>query len=272
MSERATHLVIAGMPRSGTQLMRRLLGSHSQVAVPTKEFKVHDVVTGDIDVAGFLDRLPLQDWGVDATDLRSAPIAVVYPELLRRCAAAVGKPVGGEKSPGNEHCYHEMLAWFGAERSVFVHLVRNPIDRLASLTRAPFRSHMDVDVDPARQGRLWCASVRRAVQRSSERPDRYRMVRYEDLTAEPGPVAAALFEMIGVPNEPEALTLHAYASPDNTSFPDGDEASRTIRFPGSRAAVLHPEQIDATIEATGELAATIGYDLDATRAAVAAPA
>jgi hypothetical protein len=265
----AEFLVIAGMPRSGTQLTRRLLGSHPLVAVPTKEFKVHDVVIGAADVPTFLGRLPLAEWGVDAGDLDAAPIGEVYPELLRRCADRVGKPVAGEKSPGNEHCYHEMLAWFGARRAVFVHLVRNPLDRLASLTRAPFRSHLHVDVDPARQGRLWCASVRRAVERSAERPDRYRMVRYEDLTTDPAAVAADLFAMIGVPHDPDALTLHAYDSPDNTSFPDPAPRDAAIRYPGTRAGILDREQLDATIEATGELAASIGYDLDATRRAAA---
>jgi hypothetical protein len=260
--EAATFVVIAGMPRSGTQLMRRLLGSHSQIAVPTKEFKVHDVVAGEVDVDTFLERLPLDDWGVRWDDLRGRPVADVYPTLLRRCATAVGKPIGGEKSPGNEHCYDEMLEWFAPDRLVVVHLVRNPVERLASLTRAPFRSHMEVDVDPTRQGRLWCASVRRAVQRSMATPDSYRMVRYEDLTADPGPIAEALFEMIGVDHEPDALELRAFDTPDNTSFPEADRSSQpAIRAPGTRVGVLSPEQIELMTRATAPLAESIGYDL-----------
>lgn len=255
-------VVIAGMPRSGTQLMRRLLGSHSLIAVPTKEFKVHDVLLGQVDVAGFLDRLPLDEWGVAAEDLVDRPIGQVYPELLRRCADRVGKPVAGEKSPGNEHCYKEMLEWFDGKGLVVVHLVRDPVERLASLTRAPFRRHMDVDVDPERQGRLWCASVRRAVQRSVASPDHYRMVRYEDLASDPEPIARDLFELIGVAYEPEALELWAYDSPDNTSFPDPERSSQpAIRLPPSRSHVLSEEDIAATIAATGELARSIGYDL-----------
>lgn len=260
-SAQRTYVVIAGMPRSGTQLMRRLLGSHSHIAVPTKEFKTHDVLTGHVDVATYLERLPLDEWGVRWRDLRSRPIGTVYPELLRRCAAAVGKPIAGEKSPGNEHCVEEMGEWFADDRLVVVHLVRDPVERLASLTKAPFRSHMEVDIDPVRQGRLWCASVRRAVERSTVTPETYRMVRYEDLTADPEPIARELFTMIGVDHEPEALELWAYESPDNTSFPDADRSSQpAIRVPPSRAGVLDDEQIAAMIEATAPLAASIGYE------------
>lgn len=257
----STFVVIAGMPRSGTQLMRRLLGSHSQIAVPTKEFKVHDVVAGQTDVEGFLERLPLAEWGVEAADLADRPVGEVYRTLLRRCADVVGKPVAGEKSPGNEHCYEEMTEWFSGDRLVVVHMVRDPVERLASLTRAPFRQHMEVDVDPVRQGRLWCASVRRAVQRDMASDD-YRMVRYEDLATDPETIAGQLFEMIGVPHEPEAVELWAYASPDNTSFPDPDRASQpAIRLPPSRAGVLSPDDIAATLETTGDLARAIGYEL-----------
>ncbi len=256
-----TYVIIAGMPRSGTQLMRRLLGSHSQIAVPTKEFKVHDVLTAQVDVPGFLDRLPLDEWGVCASDLRSRPIDLVYPELLRRCAAAVDKPIAGEKSPGNEHCYDEMLRWFQDGRLVVVHMVRDPVERLASLTKAPFRAHMHVDVDPDRQGRLWCASVRRAVQRSTGSPDTYAMVRYEDLVTDAEAVARNLFEMLGVEFEAEALTLWAYDSPDNTSFPDPDRhLGPPIRRPESRASVLTDDEIALTVAATAPLAAAIGYD------------
>lgn len=260
-SRRRPYVVIAGMPRSGTQLMRRLLGSHTQIAIPTMEFKTHDVLTGHMDVSRYLERLPLDDWGVEWRDLCDRSIGEVYPELLRRCADAVGKPIGGEKSPGNEHCMEQMDEWFAHDHLVVVHMVRDPVERLASLTKAPFRAHMDVDVDPTRQGRLWCASVRRAVQRSMASPDTYRMVRYEDLTADPEPVAKELFGMIGVDHEPAALELWAYDSPDNTSFPERDRASLpSIRVPPSRAAVLDDEQIALTIDATGALAAAIGYE------------
>lgn len=249
------------MPRSGTQLMRRLLGSHTHIAVPTKEFKTHDVLTGQLDVESYLERLPLDEWGIGWRDLIDRPIGEVYPELLRRCAAAVGKPIGGEKSPGNEHCFEQMSEWFALDHLVVVHMVRDPVERLASLTRAPFRAHVDVDVDPTRQGRLWCASVRRAVHRSMAAPESYRMVRYEDLTADPERVAKELFGVIGVDHEPAALDLWAYDTPDNTSFPEADRSTvPQIRVPPSRAGVLDDEQVERMIEATGPLAAAVGYE------------
>jgi hypothetical protein len=260
-------VVIAGMARSGTQLTRRLLGSHSAIAVPTKEFKVRDVLDGRIDVAGFLDRLPLDDWGVPWRDLRSAPVGDAYRELLIRCASTVGKPVAGEKSPGNEHCVQDMGRWFGADRLVVVHLVRDPLDRLASLVRAPFRTAHPIEVDAGGEARAWCESVRLGLLRSAADPEHYRLVRYEDLALGPERVARDLFGLIGVPFEAEALTLHAYAAGDNTSFPGATGPGGTvdgpaIRFPGSRADTLDERDIATVTAIAGELARAMGYGLD----------
>jgi predicted metal-binding protein len=38
-----TFVVIGGLARSGTQLTRRVIGSHSAIAVTNKEFKVKEV-------------------------------------------------------------------------------------------------------------------------------------------------------------------------------------------------------------------------------------
>jgi hypothetical protein len=260
-------VVIAGMARSGTQLTRRLLGSHSAIAVPTREFKVRDVLDGRIDVAGFLDRLPLDDWGVPWRDLRTAPVGEAYRELLIRCATTVGKPVGGEKSPGNEHCVEEMGRWFGADRLVVVHLVRDPLDRLASLVRAPFRTAHPIEVDATAEARAWCDSVRLGLRRSAADPEHYRLVRYEDLARGPERVARDLFGLIGVHFEAEALTLHAYVAGDNTSFPrpagpDGAAEGPPIRFPGSRADTLDPRDVDTVTAIAGDLAREMGYRSD----------
>jgi hypothetical protein len=258
-----TFVVIGGLARSGTQLTRRVIGSHSAIAITNKEFKVKEVLEGRTDMAGFFDRLPIDDWGIEWRDLVDLPLGTVYRELLIRCADAVGKPIGGEKSPGNEDCLDAMRQWFAADRLVVIHLIRNPVDRLASLTEAPFRANYEVNVDPDKQARIWVRSVEAALERSSAAPEDYVMVRYEDLTADPEPVTRRIFAAIGVPYEPEALTLHAYQVRDNTSFPDAgaDGGTPVIRQQPSRSWVLEPDAIEVVRRIAGPTASSIGYDL-----------
>jgi hypothetical protein len=262
-ADRRTFVLIGGLARSGTQLTRRVIGSHSAIAITNKEFKVKEVLEGRTDMAGFFDRLPIDDWGIEWRDLVDLPLGTVYRELLIRCADAVGKPIGGEKSPGNEDCLDAMRDWFLADRLVMVHLIRNPVDRLASLTEAPFRARYTVNVDPDKQARVWVRSVETALDRSERAPGDYLMVRYEDLTADPEAVARRIFAAIGVPYEAEALTLRGYQVRDNTSFPDpgGDEPTSVIRRQPSRSWVLEPEAVEVVRRIAGPTARSIGYDL-----------
>ena len=260
-----TFVVIGGLARSGTQLTRRVLGSHSAIAVINKELKVREVVEGRTDVRGFFARLPVDDWGIEWHDLLGAPIGVVYRELLIRCATAVGKPIGGEKTPGNEECLDRMREWFAGDRLVVVHLVRNPVDRLASLAEAPFRAHYEVNVDPERQARAWVRSALVARERAAAAPEDYLLVRYEDLCERPEAVARRLFSAIGVPYEAEALKLGGYRVRDNTSFPepDADQQPPSVRPRPSRAWALPPEAVQVVRSVAGPVAAEFGYDLDA---------
>ena len=156
----------------------------------------------------------------------------MYRELLIRCATAVGKPIGGEKTPGNEECLDRMRGWFAGDRLVVVHLVRNPVDRLASLAEAPFRAHYEVNVDPERQARAWVRSVQVARDRAATAPEDYLLVRYEDLCERPGAVARRLFSAIGVPYEAEALKLGATGSGTTPASPS--PASTSSRRRSSR--------------------------------------
>lgn len=128
-------------------------GGHSDIAIVNKGFEVREVVKGRCDLDGFVARLPIDEWGIEWSDPLGALVGVVYRELLVRCADAVGKPIGAAKTPGNEECLEQMREWFSGDRLVVIHLVRNPVDRLASLIEAPFRAHDEVNVEPnARPG------------------------------------------------------------------------------------------------------------------------
>ena len=104
-------LLVLGVRRSGTTLLRVMLDRHSQLAIPDESYFVPQIADrhrDPIDPAAFVDdlrRLPtIREWGVDPARVRArlgprtsvgAGIAAVYEEY----AAGRGKARWGDKTP-----------------------------------------------------------------------------------------------------------------------------------------------------------------------------
>ena len=68
-----TFVVIGGLARSGTQLTRRVLGSHSAIAVINKELKVREVVEGRTDVSASSPACPSTTGASSGTSCSAHP-------------------------------------------------------------------------------------------------------------------------------------------------------------------------------------------------------
>jgi hypothetical protein len=95
-------VIIGGMPRSGTNLARRIIGSHSKIAIPTGEFKFFRQLSNGKSVREILANPRLKEWNVDFSDLYAAQPAKVFIQTLTRYAENVGKEIPGEKTPQND--------------------------------------------------------------------------------------------------------------------------------------------------------------------------
>jgi hypothetical protein len=124
-----------------------------------------------------------------------------------------------------------------------------------------------------RWARFWLASATLGLRRAQGDPVRHRLVRYEDVTAEPRSTIAAVAEFVGVPVEEDAmLGLSGYDPKENSSF----AASESGTYEGAirrgdgvdRQSAVHPRERFALAAVCGAAAGALGYELERRRASV----
>ncbi len=259
-------IVIGGMPRSGTNLARRIIGSHSTIAIPPAEFNFLHRIARGIPLGRVLANRRLKTWEIPLADLQQYSPRDAYLEALRRYAHQVGKIHIGEKTPLNELQTHLLDQWFPGEELKFVQMVRNPIDVAAS--RKQQRVNKGTSEAFALSVRnlayFWQRSVALGLARQFTHPSRHLVVRYEDLTQAPKDTAKRICQFLGVDFEAERmLSLDDYSSNrDNSSF-SADQIERKtaqrVYTPGSRREHLKPSELALVGELCGETAWALGY-------------
>jgi len=137
----------------------------------------------------------------------------IFEAFLRIYADRRGKAIIGEKTPAHLAYVETLLEWFPDGR--VVHCMRDPRAIFVSELRRrsevatgfPYRQ---LALVPALMERFvllqvvwaWASAVNRHRTLCRRYPERYRMVRFEDLVAEPGDTLVGLCHFLGV--EPEA--------------------------------------------------------------------
>jgi len=252
---RASHVFVVGLYRSGNTLLRRLLNASPEVAVSGETNYLGKLLGGGLrhelrrvgDLASdegcrrIVDHL----WESPRGDFwRWLPRHVPRQDFLARLLAserderalldllmtlyAGPRPVRGEKTPG--HVYHvpTLLEWF--PRARVVHTVRDPravyVSQTAKLRRQrragriPARARGPASVQSVRVLASWLRVVALHRRYAAAWPDRYLLVRYEDLVREPERTMERVCALIGV--ELTAAMLAPGAS--NSSFVAPGEA------------------------------------------------
>jgi len=140
----------------------------------------------------------------------------VFEAFLRIYADRRGKAVMGEKTPAHLAYVEELLEWFPDAR--IVHCLRDPRAIYVSELRRraehavgfPYRQ---LTVVPALMQRFvlveivwaWARAVHRHRLLAQRYPDRYRLLRFEDLVAAPESTLDGLCEFLGLDAEPNML-------------------------------------------------------------------
>lgn len=259
-------VLIGGMPRSGTNLTRRLIGSHAKIAVPPVELNFfHKYVRGK-NVETILSGQRLAQLGIDLSELYALEPKEAFITTLMRYRDSVGKEIAGEKSPLNEFYYDLIQDWLQGFEVKFIHLIRNPVDMMASFKHAPFRGekrHKSIS-GIAALSRNWYRSVALGLARARSEPEGYFVLKYEDLLNDPAGLTETLCAFLGVDFEPERMLNLAdyHEHRDNTSFPDDPQtqpAAHAVRSLKSRRAHLDRSELHTVISICGELAQALGY-------------
>lgn len=258
-------IVIGGMARSGTNLTRRIIGSHSLVAIPPAEFQFTKGYHQGKSVQQILSNKRLAQWKLDLSDLYTLEPGAVYVKTLQRYADKLGKKIPGEKSPYNEFYLDTIEPWLAGFEFKFILMLRNPFDVLASYKHKPFGVGIDPDDDawvPAFVEN-WRRSASIGLAKAHTHPEHYLVLKYEDLTRDTAAKTKQLCHFLGIDFEKERmLDLADFSNnKDNTSF-SSDTQSQTrgkIYQPPSRKKHLTRTEIEAVRTTCGELAWALGY-------------
>lgn len=215
-------LFIVGAQRSGTTMLRLMLDSHSQIAIPFEtdfiaKHYLEQSAFGDlqddanvalllqsIQTSSFVKRGELAD--IASSDvmphIETRDYAGVIDALFRTWASTLGKRRWGDKTPGVSHL-HVLDKLF--PKAVFVHLIRDGRDVAVSrMTTWRQRSLLEIAHD-------WCWKVTSIRRFAVIWGDRYHEIRYEDLVKCPSDVLQTLCNKIGVPYESAMLEYHRTA-------------------------------------------------------------
>jgi len=167
-----------------------------------------------------------------------------------------------EKTPTNE--FYLDLVWAEAPATKVIHVVRDPISIYASRKQLE-----EKNLGTFRNARRVLEDLARSFEIAAKHPaqseeDRYLLVRYEDLLAEPEAVMERLAAFLGIEPDPILLTPTVANRPayPNSAFRLKEEPGSILRWTQDR----RPENVtdrerDLVAAYVGDFAGTLGYPL-----------
>jgi len=269
-------LIVLGVRRSGTTLLRVMLDRNAALAVPDESYFVPQLARrhrGAVDAAAFVDdlqRLPtLVEWNLapDAVAERLRPgmttgeaIACVFEAY----AAERGKPRWGDKTPLYMQHLPLLERLFPTAR--FVHLIRDGRDAALSFLSVPrgiMTEGWGYPHDARGFARQWATEVRSA-KALGERvgPGRYLELRYEALVAESVAELRHVCVFAGLPYDDAML---GYVGQTDSARKEHQQRLNEPPRVGVRDWRSEMAMADrAAFEATaGDLLAELGYEVAA---------
>lgn len=213
---------IVGFQRSGTTLLRMMLDSHPDIAIPLdtvglwsryeERLPDYNNLATDQDARRLVNDLigeeRIQLWKVplDGEKVLALRLGSRFADIIdafgQAYAHAKGKRHWGDKDPGNMKRIDQLNRWFPAGR--VIHIVRDGRDACLSHLEQDF-GHNDV---------LACASAWREEVEWVRRigrvlgPERYFELRYEDLLADPEARLRDISRFLGIEFSPRMLEYH----------------------------------------------------------------
>jgi sulfotransferase family protein len=217
---------IVGFPRSGTTLLRAMLDSHPELAIPPESHFIpllwlvrrRYIERGRFNPEALLNDVfkssRFREWGLNEDAVRRGvkdggahDFAGVIESLFLVYAHKHGKHRWGDKTPGYSLDMPLLADLFPSAR--FVHVVRDGRDVALSF----LERFIGKDSRPAVVAEAWAHRIRRArADGAALGPNRYMEARYEELAADPAPVLRSVCEAIELEYRPEMLTYYERVS------------------------------------------------------------
>jgi hypothetical protein len=266
-------VLVLGVRRSGTTLLRVMLDRHSELAVPDESYFVPQLADRHfrhVDPDEFVDDLrridTLAEWDVPLDKVRARltermPIGAAIATVYAVYADERGKPRWGDKTP----MYMQNLRLL--ERlfpdALFVHLIRDGRDAAMSFLSMPAGLMTETWMQPRTVAGFACQwrTEVKAAQRLGRRvgDERYLEVRYEDLVGDVEPVLRKVSAFARLPYEP---TMADYAGNVDVSAKPHQQSLKRPPTAGLRdwRLQMSPEDVGAFDQVAGDLLAELGYE------------
>jgi hypothetical protein len=211
-------VIVLGVGRSGTTLLRVLLDRNTTLAIPYETFFVPQLAHRHgrwPKLDEFLDDLgrlrTLYDWGITQDDVRprlreGMTISEAISAIFETYAERQGKPRWGDKTP----LYMQQLPLLERlfPQALWVHLVRDGRDAALSFLELPEGFAGKTWAQPRTVPQFaarWRTEILSARRLGRHAGSRYLELRYEDLVAEPERELRRVCEHGSLPWEPEML-------------------------------------------------------------------
>ncbi|HYO45897.1 MAG TPA: sulfotransferase [Gemmatimonadota bacterium] len=267
-------VVVLGVSRSGTTLLKEMLDHHSELAIPPESYfllPLWDRFRARRDLEKLLVDLTyvvqVREWGVGTDEVRARlPRNAGFPDVIRtiyECyAESRGKRRFGDKTP--LYMWHLDLLEHAFSRPGYVHIVRDGRDAALSYAAMP-EGHRSGWMWPrglADFACRWRSQVERARRfGSAVGPDRFVELRYEDLVAEPAKTLREVCARIGLSYEDSMLDYHR-----DHDFSEGRLANHPRLAeppsPGGRSwrEQMRPADVERFEAVAGDLLGKLGYE------------
>ena len=248
---------VAGLERTGTSLLFALLASHPQIAMTrrTNLWTYFYDQFGDLrddtnldECLGMMmrykrlavlepDEKRLRDEFVDGP----RTYARLFALLEQQQADRLGKPRWGDKSLHTERYAAPIFDAYPEAR--ILHMMRDPRDRYASVLARWKSRRGGVGAGMAE----WLSSSSLAADNQRKYPNRYKVIKYEDLVSQPSEVLREVCNFIGEEYSDRMLTMEGAADfrdqGANSSYGSRKAGKISTDSIGRYPAVLSPRQI-----------------------------
>jgi len=210
-------IIVGGCHRSGTSLLRRMLDAHSRIHCGPE-------VPFFRDFFGDYRDDPLGHLRFSTTARSILPEAELlevmgraFVETHERAARHAGKERWADKSPDNVLYTDEWDRLLGSGW-ILVHVVRNPLDTLASMVDRPFPLTLPPDTEGRAEHYRRYTDAGLAFARRA--PDRCHLLVYEDLVGSAPRVLDELMGWLGEEAEPRQLDFNSVPHQEGLEDPE----------------------------------------------------
>lgn len=267
--------IIFGTPRSGTTIFAETLNSHPEITIPPEtDFivplvfiytRIQDPILGremianlitssgayERSIAPYLDTDMVRQIVYDSEYRASAILENIYAAI----AAHSGADIAGDKSP-NDLDYLKILVETETLSGIkILHLVRDVRDLMVSLNQTGWLGDAD-DYFP----RFWSNNNLYLHTKFSQYPERYQLVRYEDMVRDPAGVFGQVCSFLGVDYRDSILSpdVRPRRYPDRLNLQKEIYSERT----GVYRRSLPASMLASYEQQAGECLEAFGYTLE----------